>query len=112
MRSPAFVMDGEMRQVVEAAIRERCRYAAWDLLALNVRTNHVHLVVGASQQPERVMTSLKSWATRAIRDRGMRVERVWSRHGSTKYLMTEDSVERACIYVAELQDQKDGLPGG
>ena len=42
----------------------------------------------------------------------MRVERVWSRHGSTKYLMTEDSVERACIYVAELQDQKDGLPGG
>ncbi len=66
------LLSDEMRSVVDAAIREHCRFAGWGMHALNVRTNHVHVVVeSAPKSPETTMNSLKSWATRALRGRGL-----------------------------------------
>ncbi|MEQ8849023.1 hypothetical protein, partial [Botrimarina sp.] len=71
----------------------------------NVRTNHAHAVVAAAATPERVMNDFKSWATRRLRDSGLvdRSAKVWSRHGSTRYLWDKRAVEAACCYVAEGQ---------
>ena len=55
--------------VVETAIRETCRIRKWELLALNVRTNHVHAVVSTKQIPERVLNALKANATRRLREK-------------------------------------------
>jgi hypothetical protein len=65
----------------------------------------VHLVVSASQAPEQVMTTFKAWSTRRLREAGLAVEgaRLWSRHGSTKYLWTTDDVVTAHSYVVDSQ---------
>ncbi len=94
------------RSLVEPAIREVCVHRGWDLHAVNVRTNHVHLVVAADLSPERVLNTLKAWSTRRLRETGARAPGapVWSRHGSTRYLWHLDAVEAACQYVNEAQD--------
>ena len=39
------ILDARRRTSVERAIRETCKLRKWHLLALSVRTNHVHVVV-------------------------------------------------------------------
>ena len=94
------------RRVVHDAIVEVCSYRSWPLLAVNVRTNHVHAVVAAQEStPESVMTSFKAWSTRHLREAGLvgRATRVWSRHGSTRYLWSEPAVQGAIVYVVDWQ---------
>ena len=110
---PPVSLDDEQRACVERAILQTATSSAWTLHALNVRTNHVHVVLSGSIPPERMMTSLKAWSTRRLRDAGLAdaSARVWSRHGSTRYLWTEIEVARACDYVLNGQDG-DGEPSG
>ena len=98
-----FALESPHRAIVRAAIRDVCTYRGWKLHALNVRTNHVHLVVSASLGPDQVMASLKAWSTRRLREAGLIDEgtRPWSRHGSTRYLWRVDEIETACWYVLE-----------
>lgn len=51
------VMDIPRRAIVDKTLRQVCEHKGWKLLALNARTNHVHVVVTASERPERVMTA-------------------------------------------------------
>jgi hypothetical protein len=66
-----FELDGVQRGIVDGAIRAVVVHRRWTLHALNVRTNHAHVVVTAVQTPERVMNTLKSWATRRLRESGL-----------------------------------------
>ena len=99
------VLNDAQRLDVDAEIRETCRRHGWDLHALNVRTNHVHIVLSAGEPPEQLLASLKAWATRRLRsDRLVGAEeRVWARHGSTRCLRTVESLEAACDYVVNQQ---------
>ena len=95
------------RTVVDEVIQEVCQHKGWELHARNVRTNHVHVVVSAHCMPERVMNAFKAWATRRLRSEGVVGAHVkpWSRHGSTKYLWTEEEIARACDYTVEGQGE-------
>lgn len=95
------LFDDRARAIVEATIREVCAYRGWALHAVNVRTNHAHIVLTAGAPPEQVMNNLKGWATRRLADSGAfpRGPRPWARHGSTQYLWTEQAVGEACEYV-------------
>ena len=106
MSQEAFVLEQAHREAVDAAIRDVSAHRGWTLHALNVRTNHVHLVVSAGLTPEQVMTSLKAWSTRRLRETGLIADgfKPWSRHGSTRYLWRGDQVEAACCYVLDAQD--------
>jgi REP element-mobilizing transposase RayT len=98
---------GAGRVVVEEAIRDHCRVRRWVLLAVNARTNHVHVVVEApGVTPEEVMRQLKCWATRRLRERwsSLRDRRLWTRHGSTRYINRQDELESKVDYVERLQD--------
>lgn len=100
-----FLTDAE-RELVDAAIREHCAFRVWELLALNVRTNHVHVVLrAATHRPEIVIGQLKSRATLALREAGLRDTnaRVWAREGSTRYLYFEEAVSGAVKYVRDGQ---------
>lgn len=99
------------RPVVERAIREAGEYRDWTIHALNVRTNHVHVVVGADSAPEPVMNTMKSWATRRLREAALVTSggRTWTRHGSTRYLWRPTHIASACRYV--LEQQGDDLSG-
>lgn len=96
-----------MRDTIERV----CLHRNWTLATLNVRTNHVHLVVTADLRPEYVMRSLKSWATRDLVSAGLLEPgtTLWTRHGSTRYLWNAASFEAACAYVRDGQGIE--LPG-
>jgi REP element-mobilizing transposase RayT len=108
LNGPPIVFDQQRRAAIAAALVEVCEHRKWELLASNVRTNHVHAVITApNATPEFVMNTLKSWATRAMVASGAlsRGTKAWSRHGSTRYLWTERSVDDACAYVLEAQGE-------
>lgn len=110
LKHPSVKLDDEQRTVVEATIREVCQYRGWSLRAINVRTNHVHVVVSAGSKPEPVMQDFKAYATRRLAEAGLfpKGVKVWSRHGSTRYLWTAEQIDRACDYV--INGQGDELP--
>ncbi len=100
------VMSDQERRVVHDAIEECGAYRGWAILALNVRTNHVHVVVqAASHTPERVMNDFKARGTRMLRERGLRRSegRVWTQHGITKWINDEKSLKAAIDYVLNQQ---------
>ena len=99
-------ISNEQREVIENAIIEICRLKQWHLHEVNVRTNHVHLVVTAKEMiPERVMADLKARATFRMRKAGFLTtdQKLWTEHGSTVYLFTENNFLRACEYVRDCQ---------
>ena len=101
------VLNGRQREIVADTVREVAQHRDWTVHALNVRTNHVHIVVTAGTKPEKVMGGFKSWCTRRMVEAGLiaRGGKVWTRHGSTRYLWSEQSVEQACRYVIEGQGE-------
>jgi REP element-mobilizing transposase RayT len=111
MMSGSIVLTAALRTEVDQAIREACEHRGWRLEALNVRTNHVHVVVSAPVAPELTMTTMKAWATRRCREAGLLApgRKLWTRHGSTRYLWTEQAIDDAAEYVAERQGPP--LPG-
>src|SRR5262249_35260162 len=44
MKEPAFRLSAGDRQIVEGTIRDHCRVRTWHLHAVNVCSNHVHVV--------------------------------------------------------------------
>ncbi len=95
------------RQIVKATIENHCRLRGWDLLGVNVRSNHVHAVIGfAGIAPEVMVGECKAWSTRSLRTRGLAAanQPVWTKHGSMRYLWKERELEPALRYVLEGQD--------
>ncbi len=110
LKHDEFILHERERKIVKAAIEEVCRVRGYSLLAINVRTNHVHVIVSSSGKPERIMDSFKAYATKALRSAGLLAEKqkAWSRHGSTRYLWAEEHVATAIDYVEN--GQGDELP--
>src|ERR1044072_7500506 len=97
----AITLNRKQRIVVAAAVREVCDQRNYRLRALNVRTNHVHAVVSATEKPESMLQAFKAYSTRALRTARLLAKEVkpWARHGSTIYLWKEADVARAVAYV-------------
>lgn len=105
MKSNEVKLTREQRTVVLKTIDRVCAHFDWELNTVNVRTNHVHVVVSALESPERVMNVLKSWTTRwlvaaKLVERGTKM---WTRHGCTRYLWNDRDVLAACRYVCDGQ---------
>jgi REP element-mobilizing transposase RayT len=107
MRQAPFIMAAEDRRTVRNSIREICRHKGWGLLAVHVRTNHLHSVVEADVTPEAALNVLKCYTSRALNlaSPGERGRIRWARHGSTRYLKTSDAIEAAVEYVLAKQGE-------
>lgn len=105
--TPVVSLTPPERQVVQRAIEEVCAHRGWRVHAVNVRSNHVHIVVSGSEQPERMMNAFKARATLQLRTSGLRSGecRLWARHGSTPYLWTAEQLAAACNYVVDRQNE-------
>lgn len=103
-------LRSRQRALVKEAIRETCKIRKWEFWATNVRTNHVHTVVGADCNPETILIAFKANATRKLREAGCwRSRRTpWVGRGSKRYLWTESDVINAVEYVE--YDQGEPLP--
>ena len=111
LKTNMVLLDATQRQCVEAAAQETCEIRGWHLHAINVRTNHVHIVVSAgTKKPETALNAFKANATRKMREKGCwkSPRSPWADKGSKRYLWNEQSVARAVDYV--LNGQGDDLP--
>ena len=99
MDHPALQFTPRQRDVVRGAFLEHCAHRGFPVASIAVQAEHVHLVVTATVPPEALMTSLKGWATRALRRDGLpREQTVWATHGSTRRLVTHRRFDNAVHY--------------
>jgi REP element-mobilizing transposase RayT len=105
-----FLLDSRQRACAEAAILLVCACRGYGLLAINVRTNHVHAVISATVRPEVIINALKANATRELRAQRLVAadSPIWSRGGSRRYLWKPHHVDAAIEYV--LYGQGPDLP--
>ena len=105
LKTKPLILDTRQRKSVKVAIVETCGIRKWSLLASNVRTNHVHVVVTANRLPGRVLNALKANATRQLRADGLWAHcfSPWADKGSTRLLWNEQSVAKAVEYVLDGQ---------
>jgi REP element-mobilizing transposase RayT len=106
LKNPPFLLEQSQREIVLKTILHVCEFREWFAHAVHVRSNHVHIVVSGEEKPEKMMVIFKAYATRAIRENGNGgtiIKKYWTRHGSTKYLWTKESLESAIRYVKNEQ---------
>jgi REP element-mobilizing transposase RayT len=108
MTQPAYVMSAAERAIVCKAIVELAESKGWLLLAVHVRSNHVHVVVSAERDPGRLMSDLKGRASRDLTTAGFddAGRRRWTRHGSTQHLFREEEVEEKIHYTLDQQGER------
>ena len=101
MKQKSFLFAENQRVIIEKAIVEVCEFRNYDLKAVNVRGNHVHMVVSAQIKPELLINAFKSYATRKLRENFLidRETKVWARGGSRRYLWKPRHVAAAIEYV-------------
>ena len=107
LRDPPYRLDEPRRAIVVRAIREVALEQRWDLLAVHARSNHVHVVVRAGEMIERVLSAFKAAATRCLNKAypQERSRKHWTRHGSTRYLMTDEQVAEKVTYTLDEQGE-------
>ena len=106
LKHSAFQLGTEPRRVVARSIEETCEIRRWSLHAVNVRTNHVHVVIGAGDiEAKKALGALKANATRALRARNLcdQDRSPWSRGGSVRYIWDISALGSVVDYV--LYDQ-------
>lgn len=69
MAEPAITLDPQQRELVDDTIRCHCEIRHWSLHALNVRTNHVHVVITECAHESHVY-QVETFASRGSRSHG------------------------------------------
>ena len=112
MAGPAVLLTPQQRELVDKTIRDHCRIRGWQLHAINVRTNHVHVVVTADCDPQVVMDQFKAWCSRKLSDQAGLVEQVAKKAGRRRWFTEGGDIEgiedeayfaNAVHYVTECQ---------
>ncbi len=85
--------------------QETSRYREWQLLAVAVMADHVHVVVGVPGDPDPsdILGDLKSYGSRSLNKKWTKPksETWWAESGSKRKLPTPDAVLAAINYVVE-----------
>jgi REP element-mobilizing transposase RayT len=109
LKSKPVNLDAPMRQIVELTIREVCDYKNWLLRAINIRTNHIHIVVSIGDvSSSQALNSFKSYSTRKLRENNLWnfAHSPWAEKGSQRRLWNERSIEIAVDYVVNGQGEE------
>ena len=68
MKEEMALLGDKQKQVVAETVTSHCRHRSWILLALAVKTNHVHVVVEADREGEDARDQFKAWCSRRLSD--------------------------------------------
>ena len=99
--SPVY-LSPEQRESIAKSIAGVCKSRNWKLWEVNVRTNHVHVVLSSDELPKSIFRALKARSTVDLKScRLFDQAKLWTRGGSGRYLWKEDAVDAACRYVRE-----------
>jgi REP element-mobilizing transposase RayT len=95
----------EQAEVVLRQFQETASIRGWTLLAAAVMANHAHLVVGVGgdPEPEGMLRSFKSYASRSLNARWAKPPNGtwWTESGSKRKLASEANVCAAAQYVRD-----------
>jgi REP element-mobilizing transposase RayT len=107
MDQAPYFLDADRRACVLESLGENCAYYGWTLLAAHVRSTHVHAVVEAEIEPEKILNVFKAYASRRLSLGGFDAagRKRWARHGSTRWLWTDEDVRSAIRYVVDEQGE-------
>lgn len=110
MRGETFTLTAEMSGIADKSIRVLCEEKEWACLAVNVRRTHAHVVVNCRGEvsPERALAAFKARITRDLRLEGQIAadSRIWTAHGSTRWINHAPGLYGAVSYVNEWQSRK------
>ena len=109
MNEPPVLLTEPQRAAVENVIREHAAIRGWNLHAVAVRSNHIHVVVSAAAAPKLVRDQFKANATRVLKQfaRPIENDKVWTKGGDIEFIDTEDELDNVVAYVTEAQDRMD-----
>lgn len=99
LKYPPVKLEHKHRMIVRNAIIDVCAIRKWHLLALHVRSNHVHTIVRATTPADLVITNLKRWSSRKLFENGFVGKKVWTLKGSTKYIFKTEKLHEKIHYV-------------
>ena len=105
---PPYSLEGHRPWIVRDAIADLADKRGWTLWAAHVRTEHLHVVVTApGGDIDRVMTDLKAAGSFRLNraypaDNG---RKLWTRHGSTRYVWNETQLAAIIDYVLNQQGE-------
>ena len=118
MKEKAVLLNEQQRKVAENVIREHADIRGWELHAVSVRSNHVHVVTTVVPKTgnqehrvadgiKRVRDELKANATRVLKRLANPIanEKVWTKGGDIQFIDSDDDLELVVIYVNEAQDR-------
>jgi REP element-mobilizing transposase RayT len=107
MKHPPLTLDAGQRGCVRRAVEDDCDFRKRTIVALAVRTNHVHLVVEAMDPIESVLQNVKAWATRRLHEKELvQADRpIWTESGNKIVLRDVVAVTRAVDYVKNQQGE-------
>ena len=100
MSTSALILDLEQRQTIEETIQTHCIFRQWQLLAVNCRTNHVHVLVSAADISIEVpRMQFKAWATRKLKHLSPGRKKWWTEGGWDVFIDDEASLARVIEYI-------------
>ena len=113
MQENAVVLTLEQRAIVQQTIIDHCRIRGWELHAVNVRSNHVHVVVSAEIEPKGIRNQFKAWCSRRLSEHAGLSETVaknagrrrwFTEGGDIEFIDDDKHLQDAMKYVVEGQD--------
>ena len=108
MKERALTLSPAQRLRIEDVCRQHADIRNWQMHAMSVRSNHVHLVVSAAADPQKVRDQFKANATRVLRQppHAIEQEHIWTRGGDIEFIDRESDLALVALYVTEAQDRK------
>ena len=120
MKEKPVLLNEQQRLAVEGVIRDHAAHRGWELHAVSVRSNHVHVAVTVVPKVsskntrvadgiKRVRDELKANGTRVLRrlENPIQNEKVWTKVGDIQIIDTDDDLEQVVLYISEAQDRMD-----
>ena len=107
MKGDPVSLDRRDADAMIAQYQETANIRGWTLQAATVMYNHTHVVVSVpgDPDPQAILETLKSWATRALKKHRPVPPNgtFWTAKGSKRKLAGEDAILGAVIYVVKQQ---------
>jgi len=105
MKGDSIRLSAEQAPILLDQFRETATYRDWQLLAVAIMSNHVHLVTGVRDDPEpkQILHSFKSYGSRALNRQWSKPVNGtwWVESGSKRKLADQEAVRNAVKYVRD-----------
>jgi len=105
MRGTAVYLTNEQATEVLDQFQETARYRGWHLLTVAILTNHIHLIIGVTGDPDpaTLLRDFKSYGSRRLNRRWPvpMSKTWWAESGSRRILKTEENRTQAVQYVLQ-----------